>query len=122
MVNELRIGNFVVFTNSAFGSGQGVVSAIQKELILTAEGSAIYPSELKPIELTEEWLLKFGFVESAEDYYEIFDCVVHLIANRTFIGVGEYPDSLESELITPLYVHQLQNLYFALTQKELCLK
>ena len=49
MVNELRRGNLIAFTNSAFGSGEGVVSAIQEQLILTVEGTAIYPSELQPI-------------------------------------------------------------------------
>ena len=126
---NLRIGNYV------FDRGNKIIRIdfmehIQKGYdckigqLIFLEGNEVHPmteytDHAKPIPLTEEWLLKFGFDKYTEDYYELFNCVVHLKANRTFIAVGEYPNCVESELTTPKHVHQLQNLYFALTGKEL---
>lgn len=111
---ELRIGNLTYFISEKSGH------RIEHKMTLSDMVSLKVGNKLfRPIPLTEEWLVKMGFELSAEDYYEKYDCVVHLKAKRTFISVGEYPNSLESQLITPLFVHSLQNLYFALTNKEL---
>ncbi|WP_223559578.1 hypothetical protein [Chryseobacterium lathyri] len=81
----------------------------------------------EPIELTEEWLLKFGF--------EIEKSNSHCIAfNENY----EHELQLDKEFETKencwnitkygggyrliYYVHQLQNLYFALTGEELTIK
>jgi hypothetical protein len=63
-------------------------------------------NSLKPIPLTEEWLLKLGFVW-VEDIK---------------ILKGYLDDYIDGNSNTQLkYVHQLQNLYFALTGEELTL-
>lgn len=78
--------------------------------------------EYKPIELTEEWLLKFGFNKSGED-----DLYIH--TNSYTNGLSYYDDTLhfcvegESHPIYHIqYVHQLQNLYYSLTGSELTIK
>ena len=76
--------------------------------------------DIEPIPLTEEWLVKFGF-EYKEMYYQskylvaLNDCFI--IAERV-TGLF-YVDAPNNEL---KHVHQLQNLYFALTGKELTIK
>jgi len=69
-----------------------------------------------PIPLTEEWLLKFGFekLEGWDDmyYFQIGDFQIH-----------EYNVSgYEFDDFDIKNVHQLQNLYFALTGEELTIK
>jgi hypothetical protein len=73
----------------------------------------------KPIPITEEWLLKFGFIEGIYAIVKYPLKVIYLLK----------PDSLtEYELCVSIedlylkkikYIHQLQNIFFALTQKEL---
>lgn len=69
----------------------------------------------QPIPLTEEWLLKFGFENHMDSEYTISisgDKFYLYKLDRIFslnIGRG----------LVVRYVHQLQNLYFALTNKEL---
>lgn len=74
---------------------------------------------IKPIPLTEEWLLKFGFETSnridlgeLKPCYVIFSLALMIRHNSFFIDwIGG-----NTEL---KYVHQLQNIYFALTGSEL---
>lgn len=69
------------------------------------------------IPLTEEWLIKFGFVlyggadkfADRDDFWQI----------ENDEHGGWYCDHLELSI---KHVHQLQNLYFALTNEELTIK
>lgn len=76
-------------------------------------------SEYKPIPLTEEWLLKFGFKKNYKRGY-----ILKINSFLRIAGFQTIPHLyLEYEenycLVTLEYVHQLQNLYFALTENEL---
>jgi hypothetical protein len=67
---------------------------------------------LQPISLTEEWLVKSG--ASKQNGYQ-YRFLYGFLIIRNGICFYKYYD-LEIELN---YVHQIQNLYFALTGKEL---
>jgi hypothetical protein len=74
---------------------------------------------VRGITLTEEWLLKFGYSQDRNGY-SLED------KNSLSFSVtaeGEYKpcwnDRVLSAGLTTKYVHQLQNLYFALTGEEL---
>ena len=81
------------------------------------------------IPLTEEWLVKFGFVK---DKKHDNCCDLELENDFYLQGVGygkrniKYEviltDSNDNELTLVKHVHQLQNLYFALTGEELTIK
>jgi hypothetical protein len=88
----------------------------------------------KPIPLTEEWLLKFGF---EKDESKDFMVNYHLkVNNDIFIqyeddfSCGLYADEECSQTqlaVIPKhtnckYLHQFQNLYYALTGEELIIK
>jgi len=81
-------------------------------------------SILKPIPLTEEWLTKFGFTEAMYDYTvhtgEFYNNKIGLLK---IVGGDKYQLSMASKnlMVVIEYVHQLQNLYFALTGEELTL-
>ena len=68
--------------------------------------------DIEPIPLTEEWLLKFGYEVTFVDFKHFYKLKDLYLDDKfqpcdTFISYDLQ------------YVHQLQNLYFALTQKEL---
>ncbi len=81
---------------------------------------------LRGIPLTKEWLVKFGFVETdiPNNYVKEFegDNLKYLIVreDNTVICTNE-PNMIISimQIIKTKYVHQLQNLYFSLTAREL---
>lgn len=82
---------------------------------------------IQPISITEEWLLKFGFTYNGWDYD---------LNGFTFHAQGKDDDGsfyntefyiLRKEIKTLIsfrvqYIHQLQNIYFALTERELTIK
>ena len=80
---------------------------------------------LEPIPLTEEWLLKFGFVNNKG----VFRNAYYMFLERWFIShkkkydVDFYSLIIHEDFITHIKnVHSLQNLYFALTGEELTIK
>jgi hypothetical protein len=82
-------------------------------------------SECKPIPLTEEWIIKFGFdIDGGMGFKS-----PHNTSHWHFsIRNGFIPSIWASSVILSdgykgcKYVHQLQNLYFALTNEELIIK
>tara|TARA_R110002073_G_scaffold331631_1_gene516575 strand:+ start:2894 stop:3250 length:357 start_codon:yes stop_codon:yes gene_type:complete len=114
---ELRIGNIVNYFNDGEYS---IISTLDWGYANLNNASHVDYELLKPIPLTEEWILKFGF--KSLDYGEygrgryVLDCeytdkgVYNFVIGRTCIEVD----------VTN--VHQLQNLYFALTNEELTIK
>ena len=76
--------------------------------------------DMEPIPITEEWLLDFGF-EKKGDYYERWSGDL-LYSYEDGWGLTFGQGMGFSFEIKCDYVHQLQNLYFALTGEELELK
>lgn len=74
-----------------------------------------HQSNYIPIPLTPEWLERFGFTNPNIDWiYEKYPIKVN-VGNRNEVSVHHKACRCE-------YIHQLQNLYFALTGTELTLK
>jgi hypothetical protein len=68
----------------------------------------------KPIPLTEEWLFKLGFInDRVLEFYRNDFTDSTIIIDYNFICLLGYSH------VKLKYVHQLQNLYFALTGSEL---
>jgi hypothetical protein len=113
--NELRIGNYL---NGK--QGHVIVSEIRtnNSVKIHDNTSRFYVGIcLIPIKITTEWLLKLGFkYNNYEELYQknifdidiIYDVYCHFYMNE----YGDWYRNIE-------YVHQLQNLYFALTGEEL---
>jgi len=104
---ELRIGNWVKIKNIDFPL---IIKRFERVL------NGMY--EVDPIPLTKEWARKLGFKKDFADWYEIGLFALNFKNKRCVVEVG---DSY-SELPFPKHVHTLQNLYFALTEKELTIK
>ena len=117
-VSELRIGNLV--------SG-GIVIKIENNNVRVSDNYTEWDSIcmskgwLSGIPLTEEWLVKFGFnkqgnVFNINSYYCSFD------ADHP-VWFGEEGCCMQHTIKENIkYVHQLQNLYFALTNEEITIK
>ena len=82
----------------------------------------------EPIQLNEEWLLKFGFELKTKGSYNCYQnnkkfVICMWVESYKIIGFEETGTCYYGETYTAIkYVHQLQNLYFALTGEELILK
>lgn len=102
--NELRIGNLLQGY-----SGQLFEITID-DLMIIENGD----SKAKPIPLTEEWLLKFGFVKHSSNpfWFKKDDLCVSLVGKVELISWDMQIFRIDAEIKS---AHQLQNLYFALT-------
>lgn len=114
---ELKIGNYVYYTKSFSGEDVERIEVVDVDLLKEMERTSTFP-RVKPITLTEEILLKCGFEQRRKGFIELSDDAF-ISFNNNHLGVHNdiYSDDIEYEL--PKYLHQLQNLYFALTNQEL---
>ncbi len=110
--NELRIGNYVVSNSlvveikkSQFGNEIGLCDGF------------IYAENLvKPILLTNKWIINLGFKYVGIGEFELKDILI----DCEYTDKGEFYFILNGQVINSVYyVHQLQNLYFAVKNKEL---
>ena len=115
---ELRLGNLVTtdyMTGSAFEVTAIHTGRIYFQSIAENFQSDTIPIYIKPIPLTEEWLLKFGFFKKARCYFLYKDLKITVCDGKFYFFTFHFNVELK-------YVHQLQNLYFALTGEELTIK
>ena len=115
--SELRIGNYVFDGNRELTQVKSIIEgAINYELDYGNlwANQECYFENLNPIPITEEWLLKFGF-EKCEYLKNTWDNGSIIISLKYDIFYYE----LLNGTVDIKYIHQLQNLYFALTGKEL---
>lgn len=123
-IEELRIGNLVeqgIIRTIGYSNGVSGCHIVKSEY--DSSGGDWHNAELiKPIPLTEEWLVKFGAnkVNHIDGYIfwtfkgsKLNPCHISIYENR--IEHYGYPVSKN------MTVHYLQNLYFALTGEELAI-
>jgi len=146
---ELRIGNKVLndnVENTVVAIASANLNIVGLE---TMQGNLINAGidRIKPIPLTEEWLLEFGcgkkeindYYKETDDFGILFYHEINFNGGWFTLGINsdnEYylcdsgydlddKDSMASfacGLPSIKYVHQLQNLFFALTGEELEIK
>lgn len=116
-IKEIRIGNYV---NDYLGNTVKVTD-IYKGLIYHTENKigVTHGNILEPIPLTEEILLKCGF-EYLDDLGIFFKGLFEIQKLRLGIDLRERFEVMLYDFNPSLdYLHQLQNIYFALTGEEL---
>ena len=128
--SELRIGNYLIVP--------GIDRIVQVRLVCLSHFSCVDKDGIvleesvrinyQPIPLTQELLLKFGFGKI--DDFDVYSNIWRI--NGFMVSFGDYInihlDWADDEVgfhsimcYEELFVHQLQNLYFALTGEELIL-
>jgi len=102
------------------------VSTIDYDDLRILEIENINNQDYQPIKLTEEWLLKLGFNKLENHIPTYYKCFGDLILDDYEFSFNisvdwklNYFITVFGRKITIKYVHQLQNLYFALTDEEL---
>lgn len=125
--NELRIGNYYMYAGND-GIVYAKVNTIQyNQFGLLSDCDGVNFGICAPIPITEEWLLKFGFKK--DEFILKFSVGLFWCINNCddsfyidfdedfrgfYIGLNGY-----GYLKNINHIHELQNLYFALTNKEL---
>ena len=126
--SELRLGNLVLCNTSI-----GFVDAIASVCNLSSDEIVCYHKPTKqfifckdalfePIPLTEEWLLKLGFKNHLDTIWIHWSKESGLFEISTRLPQGSYGLWINGTMGCFEYVHQLQNLFFALTGEELTIK
>lgn len=128
-VKELRIDNFVMCKNeicriNMINRGDVVeVSTIDSDSIKECFVEEILSDRIYPIPLTEELLLKCGFIEIRSDSKGYIYNINGVNFIRCFFDTPSFfvETKEENQLFDkPIdFLHQLQNIYFDLTGKEL---
>lgn len=135
---ELRIGNYVKYNQHVLkikainshkvkGWQDGYITSVDQE---GKSKTAIWA--LSPIKITKEWLLDFGFEKIVFDSEETGygeNYVLNLNSKTKIVFEDDMSFGIENSLIDTHWlelefdkfegVHELQNLYYALTKKEL---
>lgn len=136
--NELRIGNWVYVPSFKYYNdeedGFGKVKSINQDSIDVYPFKKLRYDKIEPIELTEEVLLKIGFKKDKYDWWGYFPDRENKISilmtdNYTIIeyanlfhcpeDVTEVNYGSTLEFPRRIYLHQLQNVYYCLTNEEL---
>ena len=118
--NELRIGNLVDLGNRIAKIIEiAHLACVVVDLEETQDTIEDY-ERVKGIPLTEEWLLKFGFEKNNNNQFILMEGSVDILFNKDLNGWT--CDGINFSINMTEHVHQLQNLYFALTGEELKLK
>lgn len=125
---DLRIGNYLLkdgkIVEVAVINSDNTIRVWNEEKTNTLGCFCFRLKDFEPIPLTEEWLLKFGFLyngwnwdfqsyrfhaQGKNDRGEFYNTEFGIRKNKEVFNIS----------FKIQYVHELQNLYFSLTGKEL---
>lgn len=121
---ELRIGNRVW----GISDRVEIISELQRDKLETVFRGYMYNycvyEDIAPIELCEEWLVKAGFEKIGDDCYFSYRLSINTVDELAWYNVDKFIryQTKRSGFTRPFqakYLHQLQNLYYALTNTEL---
>lgn len=119
--NEIRVGNIICFEATAH-----VVREIHREIVLhtwAPSGGARYYSPYEEIDgfpLMLDWIPKLGFILREKVW--VFQPPLENIGWRLSPSIVEDVWTLsrgDNEIALVRYIHEVQNIYFALTGEEI---
>jgi hypothetical protein len=123
--NELRLGNIIMFADYD-GIVYRKISAIKfNEFGLYSDIDGTNFEICKPVLITKQWLLKLGFEYS--DFYknykiktgQYFNSIKYNNEDCEWCYNNDSSDAGCYYVSSIKYIHELQNLYFAINQQEL---
>lgn len=122
-IKELRIGNIIgaISENNPVVVTDLFTSFDDVPMVNCDKFSERPISDFEPITITEEWLTKFGFVKFGDLFWlKYFDKRCNL-ETSIYYNLSEYEIEIHDtwEYGERKYIHELQNLFYALTGVEL---
>ena len=118
--NEIRIGDYLRWDDPSHDILKVESISYSTNNWFVNNGLLI---DMKPIPLTEEWLLRF-VLKGRKDF--VYDSIngfgIQIRNGKYYAAILDISGVLYHSTIEIKYVHQLQNLYFALTGQELELR
>jgi len=127
-VKELRIGNYVNYVSQKVIVLQTSIEGRNDWDVELGyfEDSIGFPrkiNKITPIPITKEWLLKFGFKKEERKLYSLYvdDNLDISLWSDIYFKNPTIELTCNGRVVCKdiKYIHQLQNLYFALTGEEL---
>jgi hypothetical protein len=107
-VKDLRLGNLVQYVDN------GEIKVVSN-LVLSFLSSKIQTQvPFEPILLTTQWVINLGFSQITSEYYGKNGFSVEFGTDGIMFIIGDLSFVKEIK-----YVHELQNLYYSLTDEEL---
>ena len=128
-INELRIGNLISPMGKSFTKVEGF--DIYNDMILSSDFAERTNDFFEPIPITEQWLVKFGFncvnrpkmafkLYHNEEKADFSSMILKEVGNNpVWVYAGNNRWTINPFTVELKYVHQLQNIYFALTGIDL---
>jgi len=121
MATDYRIGNIIQYNKEI--ESTGTITSLIADFVAGLDYCQIdyrtnkkhWLINIKPIEITEEWLMKIGYEKMPSGTYlqpNLGNFIWFEEGLKCSIAGEYYPENIK-------YIHQLQNLHFALTQREL---
>lgn len=128
---ELRIGNLIEYKKTSIPNNPEKVKAISDQTIVVESAMGVVgdnKDEFRGIPITPEWLDRLGFISeykvapaiaSWEEYYHPWYSNFIIQLDGTWEYTKDFYVVLSTEKIELKYIHQLQNLFYALNSYEL---
>lgn len=118
---DFRIGNLI--TRNDLGTGEPRIETIielRRDKVFTSGPVTVICDyeDLNPVPLTDELLLKLGFTQDGDEYSKD-NFIVRLNRRDLVIEGFEYDYNGITVSTEYFYIHDLQNLYFAIKRQEL---
>lgn len=130
--NELRVGNLLEYHVNEEGMTWEPTAIDHQDIAWCTTDEDNFNKVHRPIPLTEDWLLKLGFEvresSTCKEWYIGMNEITHdWLFSITWLDRPELINAPNAPFYRNgrhalRFVHQLQNLYFALTGKELEIK
>lgn len=111
---DLRIDNLIEFDGKIFK-----VKAIEQYIVTADQGKGNVDftyNEINPVPITEEWILKAGFLPATAHDYFYKNIFLINFGNAYYRAFLEGKTKIDIELTT---INQLQNLIHSMTGEEL---
>ena len=114
--NQIRTGNSFQYFIGEYGCKWDITKLDWQDIKWCADENENFNKVHKPIPLTDDWLLKFGFKKEdktpSKEHGQYFS--IWILDYKYSFAYAPFREDCGIK-----YVHQLENLYFALTGTEL---
>jgi hypothetical protein len=116
---ELRVGNLVWVDTGIYNRLPTSITALSRELFRCKDG--IFSTvKFEPIPVDEDWLLRFGFKKRNDKTFTYDRFILYFVSKYEFWYMNDRRTNVYFTKVE--FVHELQNIIFAMNGEELEVK